>query len=219
MIAEAIRILRDELATYIVGHRRAGDTIADQDIVLNNVANLETENGPDLSNKIIISLVNLQEESTLKNLPNVRPNPATGSYEYDRPPAHINLFLLISSSPSNDQQDAYEISLDRLSLIIEFFQAKNYFTIANSPHSSIVQNLVNSPQGTDSALALQDLKIYIDLYSLTFEQLNHLWGSLGGKQLPAVLYKVRLVKIQRKTGMETPLVEDISANSSSNKDT
>lgn len=220
MIAEAVRILRDELATYIATHKRNNDPIVAQDVILENIANLESEEGADLANKIILSLVNLQEEGTLKNLPNVRQNPITGGYEYDRPPAHINLYLLISSSPDASLSDAYELALDRLSLIVEFFQAKNFFSIANSPHSSIAQSLGNPPpdgiRGTEEALRLADIKMYVDLFSLTFEQLNHLWGSLGGKQIPSALYKVRIVPVQRRTGIDAPVIEQIATESSPN---
>ena len=221
MIAESIRILRDELSNYIISNKRAGDPIVAQDIILDNIANLESDEDNDLANKVILSLVNLQEEGTLKNLPNVRQNPLTGSYEYDRPPAKVNLYVLISSSPGNNLADAYEIALDRLSLIVEFFQAKNFFSIANSPGSTIAQSISNPPpngiQGTAEALELEKIKMFVDLFSLTFEQLNHLWGSLGGKQVPSVLYKVRLVSVHSKAGADAPLIEKIDTLSSPNQ--
>ena len=39
-------------------------------------------------------------------------------------------------------------------------------------------------------------RLVVELYSLNLEQQNHLWGYLGGKYLPSVVYKVRLVRIQ-----------------------
>ena len=40
--------------------------------------------------------------------------------------------------------------------------------------------------------------------NLNFEQLNHLWGVLGGAYFPSVLYKVRLVKIRSDADMPAP---------------
>jgi len=40
-----------------------------------------------------------------------------------------------------------------------------------------------------------NIKVTLDLMSLTFEQVNHLWGSLGGKQAPFLLFKARQVEI------------------------
>jgi hypothetical protein len=36
----------------------------------------------------------------------------------------------------------------------------------------------------------------MDLFSLSLEEMNHLWGSLGGKQLPYAMYRGRLVTVQ-----------------------
>jgi len=56
------------------------------------------------------------------------------------------------------------------------------------------------------------MRIIMELYTLTFEQINHLWGSLGGKQVPFVMYKARLVKIQHQITEEAPLIEQIENN-------
>ena len=39
--------------------------------------------------------------------------------------------------------------------------------------------------------------LIVELYSLSFEQQNQLWASLGGKYMPSVVYKVRLVVIDK----------------------
>jgi hypothetical protein len=39
----------------------------------------------------------------------------------------------------------------------------------------------------------------LDLFSLNFEQINHLWSTIGGKYFPSALYKVRLVTIEDQT--------------------
>jgi hypothetical protein len=51
------------------------------------------------------------------------------------------------------------------------------------------------------------------MYTLTFEQINHLWGSLGGRQIPFVMYKVRMVAItERSIRREVPLIEEVDTN-------
>jgi hypothetical protein len=45
-----------------------------------------------------------------------------------------------------------------------------------------------------------------------------LWGSLGGRQIPFVMYKVRLVSIaERSVRREVPLIEEIDTNLVSKK--
>ncbi|MNR02277.1 hypothetical protein D3C85_1181210 [compost metagenome] len=53
----------------------------------------------------------------------------------------------------------------------------------------------------------------MELYTLTFEQINHLWGSLGGRQVPFAMYKLRLVAISENAIVrEVPLIEEIETN-------
>ncbi|MEL6917899.1 MAG: DUF4255 domain-containing protein [Bacteroidota bacterium] len=205
MIGLALKLLRDELSEYIVRNRRPGDTIIQDDVILHNIALMEGDAAADLSNKIIITLVNSEEESTLKNNSNaVR---TINGIRYIEPAVFLNLYVLISSTLGQDLQDAYEFALHRLSLIVQFFQAKKTFTVQNSPFTTI-SNDNNIPQETKDQIRLN-----VELYTLTFEQINHLWGSLGGKQVPFAMYKIRLVKIQENTTVEAPVIEEIKNTS------
>jgi len=60
---------------------------------------------------------------------------------------------------------------------------------------------------------LMDMRINIELYTLTFEQINYLWGSLGGRQAPFAMYKARLVMI-RDIGKirDTGIIEEIETH-------
>ena len=59
---------------------------------------------------------------------------------------------------------------------------------------------------------LNEIRLVPELYTLTFEQINHLWGSLGGKQSPFVMYKIRLVRIQGRITAEAPLIESVKGD-------
>ncbi len=202
MIGLALKLLRDELSEYVFQNKRPGDTITQDDVILHNIALMGEEAGADLNNKIVITLVNSEEESTLKNNGNtVR---TINGFRYVEPAVFLNLYILISATLGKDLQDAYEFALHRLSSIVQFFQAKKSFTVKNSPFTSI-SNDNNIPQEIKDQLRLN-----VELYTLTFEQINHLWGSLGGKQVPFAMYKIRLVKIQENTGQDAPVVETIN---------
>jgi hypothetical protein len=201
MIGLALKLLRDELSDYVFRNKRPGDSITQDDIILHNIAMLESDTSGDLNNKIIITLVNTEEESTLKNRSNAVK--VTNGIKYVEPAVFLNLYILITATLGEDLQDAYEFALNRLSIVILFFQAKKSFTVKNSPFNSISTD-ANIPQEVKD-----ELRLNIELYTLTFEQINHLWGSLGGKQVPFAMYKVRLVKIQENTAEEAPLIEEI----------
>jgi hypothetical protein len=57
---------------------------------------------------------------------------------------------------------------------------------------------------------VSSLKFTLEMFTLSFEQINHLWGSLGGRQMPFVMYKLRLVSITEHAKLrEVPLIEEI----------
>ncbi|MBQ4818590.1 DUF4255 domain-containing protein [Aquimarina sp. MMG016] len=209
MIGMALKLLRDELSDYVFRNRRPGDSITQDDIILHNIALMDSDNQGDLNNKVVITLVNTEEESTLKNRSNVLKT--SNGVKYIEPPVFLNLYILISTTLGQDLQDAYEFALHRLSIVVQFFQTKKSFTVKNSPFNTI-SNDTNIPEEKKD-----EIRLNVELYTLTFEQINHLWGSLGGKQVPFAMYKIRLVKIQENTRTIAPVIEEIRNDSFVNK--
>lgn len=190
MIDEALSLLRDELSSYIELNGSTGDG---NKVKLDNIANLDNNNAAgDLQDKVIISLVNIEEESTFKNVKSVRQNQFTGAVEYNNPPVFLNLYVLFSCTLA-DGTDGYKNSLSRLALVVQFFQSRKTFTLGTALNYTITDL---ADREDHEIRNLENLKIIVDLYTLTFEQINHLWGSLGGKQVPFAMYKVRLVEIK-----------------------
>ena len=188
MIYEALQILSEQLDNYLT------TSGLNNLVVLENIAMIETtsENSDKLTNKIVLTLLNLEEETTLKNLPNYTViNKSTT--EYRNPPIHLNLFLLISGNCNT-----YVNSLRCISKTIEFFQGKKIFT---------AENTIYEPK--EDFEALNNFKLITELYTPTFEELNYVWGTLGGRQLPSVIYKIQLVEIDRKelTGIGKVITE------------
>lgn len=203
MISEALILLRNELKNYLLTNKEQFDAgLRSDEIILGNIAGLENQNDQALSDKIIITLVNIEEESSLKNGKRFMRNPVPEGIEYVSPPVHLNLYVLftVTLANTNKPDTDYEKALARLAAIIEFFQAKSIITVQNSPGSA-PKNLTEEEAAS--------LRLLPELYTLTFEQINHLWGSLGGKQVPFVLYKIRLVKVQAGVSVPAPVIEEI----------
>ena len=193
MIDIALILLRDELINYLSSR----DTAT---VVVDNIGLLETPGGVALAENIVITLVNVEEESTLKNQSALR-RPFAGSAIYENPPVNLNLYVLFSCNYTGDH---YNLALRRLSYVIRFLQSKNAFSVS----SSVSGGSVNADDPD-----IIDLKFTMELYTLPFEQINHLWGSLGGRQMPFVMYKLRLVTItERATVREVPLIEEIETH-------
>jgi len=190
MIDIALQLLRSELQNYI-------DPTENIEVAIDNIGLLETSNGDSLAKKIIVTLVNLEEESTLKNVPALKRGPGA-SARYENPPVYLNLYVLITCNYFGINRE-YIDALQRLSAVVRFFQSRNSFS-----HSSM------SGGSLPSGLEVLDLRFTMELYTLTFEQINHLWGSLGGRQIPFVMYKLRLVALSdRAVVREVPVIEEI----------
>lgn len=192
MLYHALAWLRNQLNAYL----NDGNVV-----ILGNVALTDTDAGDALNEHVVMTLVNLSEESTLKNGLHYRRE--AQSVTYQNAPVHLNLYLLFCANYRQGQGDTpYANSLRRLSSVMEFFQGQTVFTPTTNP-----DNVLNDlPDG-------DELRLIMELYSPTFEQVNHLWGALGGKQLPSVLYKCRLVRIQANRAQGSgPLIEEIQSD-------
>lgn len=191
MIFDALKLLQAALQRYIL---EVEPGLGPGEVVkLDNIAMAEELGGPNnnLTGHLVISLVNCQEETTLKNAPYYRLEKERTVYQ--NPPVNLNLFILFSVLHSD-----YETSLKILSRVVEFCQWKKEISFTSTPSPGSIS---------------QDVRVVLDLYSLTFEQLNHLWGALGGKQVPFVLYRARLVAVKaEKRQAEGEVITEIYVN-------
>jgi len=176
MIYETLQILKEQLENYFT------EIGLGKIIVLENIALWESgsDDALKLSDKVVFSLLKLEEEVTLKNSPHFTVKDS--KTEYKNPPVHLNLYLLISANC-----DTYDKSLRSISKTIEFFQGKKIFTSANTVYD----------RTNVSFDVLDYFKFNLELYTPSFEELNNIWGTLGGRQMPSVIYKVQLIKIER----------------------
>lgn len=146
----------------------------DKRLVAGNVSRAfdsDSGSGADaLTNRAIVSLINIEEDRLSKRqVPYVIENDRV---VYKNPAVHLNLYLLFAANMQN-----YMEALQVLRYIIQFFQQQNVFNRAQYP-------------------AMATDKLVAEMYSLSFEQEKNLWGNLGGKSLPAVLYKIKVVPVE-----------------------
>ena len=208
MISHALTIVMNELNRHLVDAYNASDVV--------KLGNLAEGLGGGVDNvprdKIILSLVNIKEEKSLKNLPNQVRNDTTLRVVYENPPVFLNGQILIVATHKD-----YASALLMLSRAIRFFQSRNVFTQNNVAPSSISSGAPNNLLDQ-----LETFKLIFDLCSPTMEEINHLWGTLGGKQYPFSLYLLRLLELQFKAtqsegGLITEVVSDFYHKTSSAK--
>lgn len=203
MISHALTIVMNELDKHLVDSYGADPS----QVGLGNVSEgLVTVpgNGALLRNRMYLSLVNIKEERTLKNLPDRIRNDARLKVSYENPPVFLNFLILVTTTHTD-----YVNALTVLSRAIRFFQFKNVFTHDNVDPSSIT----TSSAPINPLDQLETFKLIFDLYSPTMEEVNHMWGTLGGKQYPFVLYVMRMLdlkfrSVQKESGLITEVVDN-----------
>ncbi|RZJ52291.1 MAG: DUF4255 domain-containing protein [Flavobacterium sp.] len=177
MIFEVIQIIAEQVNNYL-------DEIGlEKSVVTENIAFLESQNDTvsgNLDDKVALTLINLDEEATLKNVPNHTIQNSKTIYKNSV--INLNLYLLFSAN-----RTIYINSLNDISKIIAFFQGKKLFTQTNTIYNRNNVAMTN----------IDNFRFTVELYTPTFEELNYIWGTLGGKQLPSALYKVSMIQIER----------------------
>lgn len=178
MIDKALDILANSIESYLVSLPDLN--ISSQDTVhLTNI--VKADGNIDIpADSLGLSLVNVEEERIVKDQQTYKASADGRRVAHVNPELKLNLYILIVAN-----FNAYETGLKFLSGTIRFFQSKTVFTGENTP---------------DLDPSIQ--KLIVDLFPLNFEQQNHLWGALGAKYLPSVLYKVRLLTIQEARAVD-----------------
>jgi Pvc16 N-terminal domain len=205
MLSQGLTIVINELEKHLTDTYGAGAVIPQ--VRLGNIAEGvgNAANAGTVPRDIIdFSMVNIREEKTLKNISNQVRNDATLRVVYENPPVFLNFHILVVATHSN-----YTNALLVLSRAIRFFQFRNVFDQDSVAPSSLTINAPANPLDR-----LETFKLIFDLYSPTMEEVNHLWGTLGGKQYPFVLYTLRMLELkfkaaQGEAGLITEVLNDI----------
>jgi hypothetical protein len=115
-------------------------------------------------------VINIEEDRLFKGqLPeSVR---VDGHLVLSEPALRVSLYLLVAANFT-----VYSEALRHLSWVLMYFQLHPTFTQAGYP-----------------ALDARVERLSVDLHSLSFDQITQIWSFIGGKHLPSVLYKVRVV--------------------------
>ncbi|WP_299763429.1 DUF4255 domain-containing protein [uncultured Dokdonia sp.] len=174
MIYDVLRIIKNEIGNYLDDENL---------VVLENIAKAEDASNTSLNDKVIVTLLSTEEESTLKNTP--RHEIKNGTKVYKSGAAYLNVYMMVAANRST-----YEKSLQSISKVVEFFQDKSIFT-NNNTDTSIFTGDEADPQ-------IEEFKFMVDLKSLRIEELSYAWTVLGGRTMPSALYKVSIVKVQRQ---------------------
>ena len=144
-------------------------------------------------NRVVISLVDLDEEPSLKNA-NRMDISSTGVKRSVLPPVNLNLYIMFSCFFTSDN---YKVGLKYLSNIILFFQGRPLFTSQSYPQLS--------KYGIE--------KLSFEIYHPDYQARNNMWTILGIKYLPSIIYKVKMLsRSDQLVGEELPAISVLDQN-------
>ena len=186
MLDTALNIAVNGLNTYI--------GLVDPEVILGNISLIDAyqdSSAQSLTDKVVASIINIEQEGTLRNLPFRRTVTDSNGLPQGverQPEMYFNVFVLFGANKSD-----YSIALQRISQVISFFQRQYVFTQADAPE----------------LIPLNVDRLIFDLYSTSFDELNQLWSVNGGKYIPSVIYKMRLAMIQDDVPQGADIITEV----------
>jgi hypothetical protein len=196
MISHALTIVKNELDRHL--DTFGGDSPHAE---LGNVGEVGSQSSPGQSReKVLLSVVNIQEERTLKNVPAYVRDDTALRVRYQNPPTFLNLAVLVTATHVK-----YGDALLALSRAITFFQFRNVFT-----PDSVDPRSISDGAPVNALDRLVEFKLIFNLWSPTLEEGNDMWGMLGGKQFPFALYSMRMLELKfEATERESGLINEV----------
>ena len=165
MIDAAIGEITQQLNQHLRRTLKLGDDMVVQTSPLQSDGSL----APGADNRLLAFLVSVEQEAAAHR---EAPRRSAGADLAVRSPAvHVSLLLMFAAHFKD-----YRESLKFVSHTIGFFQARPVLDRGNAP-----------------AMDRRFDKLALNIETLKLADLSHLWGMLGGRYLPSVLYRVRLV--------------------------
>ena len=183
MLEPVLLFVRDKVNQHLVNYFGLSDSV----VVLNNLLEQDGSAPQKNSNKIVITLINLEKENA-KQFYGGQKNMVANAVGKIYPSIHFNLDLLFTAS-----FDDYGESLKFLGETIAFFQSFQTMDRENSPD-----------------LPAEGSALKFEVESISYTETHNLWSAMGAKFRPSIIYKVRHVTIQSdQVRVKIPQVSDV----------
>lgn len=177
MIHSVLQLIKNDLDLFLRKRLSEREDVVVLSELMNNA---DGSFAVESENKLICTLLNIEQERINLNAP-------MGRQTSSNPPFNLNLYVLFSAYYA---PKSYIGALRALSLTIGFFQGKQVFTPTNTP-------------GMPDAIN----KIIVEMVNVDMKDLSNFWTAIGAKQMPSVLFKIKMVSITADMVMEefTPI--------------
>lgn len=141
-----------------------------------------TKDPPAFHSPLSLFLVNLEEETQLRQADRYVYMNANGQKQPAKPPLRLILNIMLAAKPSASAN--YEVAIGYLSEAMKFFQANP--VLEPVQFSSMIKN------------GLENWKLIAEFKPLTYAQQNEIWSSLKSAYLPSVCYRIKMIVYQEE---------------------
>ncbi len=170
MIQAAINHLAVQLNAYL----KRTNNLTEDIVVVSSLVESDGNVAANTNNKLVLFLTNI-EKDPVPQANAVRATGFDGRALVGSRSLYLNLYVMLAANFSGSN---YPEALKFISKAIAFFQMQPVFDKQSTPD-------------LDSRID----KLVLDIENLNIQDLSNLWGLLGGKYLPSVYYRVRMVSI------------------------
>jgi hypothetical protein len=187
MIEAALRLIRGEV-DQALRVRAPGASL----VVLSNLTDASGAAIPEATDKLAVFVVNIEREATPVRAPRWV-DAGQDRFAAMAPPVHLNLLVMFAANFSGS---TYNEALKLIAGVVAFFQGRPVFDHVNTP-----------------SLNPDIQRLSMEMENLSVTDLSNLWGVLGGRYVPSVLYRMRLLAIDgqvvegQPARVERPLAE------------
>lgn len=164
MIFESINFLSVQMNQYFRNKFHINEDV----VIVSDLINQDGSIAIKGENKVIISLINIEHNLTLKNNARLKYGQILGEDNK----TDLNFSLLFSCYFPNNN---YGESLKFISYVINYLQSNYLFSNKNS---------IDMPPEID--------EITLTMLNYNLEELSNLWRTLGAKYMPSVVYKLNV---------------------------
>lgn len=162
------------LATHLNGYYRRNFQVAEDVVVVSNLQEVGGSSVVLSANKVVLFLSSI-ERDTLAHRATNPPGPVTRGIVQNVPPVYLNLLVMCAANFSGSH---YPEALKFLSSAIVFFQGNPVFDHQNTP---------------DMDARLE--RLALNMENLSSQEMHSLWSIHGGRYLPSVLFRVRMITL------------------------
>ena len=171
MFHDVLRFFAKELNSYL----RLKFGVQQDMVVLSNLINQDGKPALTDKNKIVMSLINMEEERVTRPMKNYIRS-GGNNYSEIRPPLKLYLYIMFTAYFEGEN---YEEALKFIYGVASFFQSHPVFNSKQYPQ------LGNGAE-----------RITVDFVNTDFDKLGRMWAVMGNKYLPSMVFRFRTFIIQ-----------------------